>query len=129
MPEFNWLKAFANAASEANAIVLDRDRGGRNAATSVEDQFTPSDEETSALFLIDIIEMKLKRARSYYRAGNWPKFKEEMQDCANYSLFPIAIEDQGGGHYLRGSWESTRPAPEGGFAAGIQKIAEELKKA
>lgn len=107
----NWLEDFRQAIDEAAAIVLSRDSEGRNASTSVEEQFTPSGSETSAIFIIEIIEMKLKRAKSYYAAGNWPKFKEELQDCVNYSTFPIVLEDQSGEAYLRGQWEAVHGGP------------------
>lgn len=101
-----FIDQFKTVIDEAASIVTSRDEEGRNAGLQIEEQFTPSGAETSSIFIIEIIEMKLKRAKSYYIAGNWPKFVEELQDCINYAAFPIVIEDQPGEAHLRGVWQA-----------------------
>lgn len=97
----SFLDAFKEQHEIAGEIVLSRDKEGRNAEVSVKDQFTVGD-RTAAEFTMDIIEMKLKRARSYLAADNYFKFKEEMQDVSNYGIFCIVFE-------------TPTPVPKGGF--------------
>lgn len=112
----SFLPDFRRLHDEAGAIVTSRDKEGRNAEVSVVDQFTVGD-QSAAEFTMDIIEMKLKRARSYAAAGNFFKFKEEMQDISNYGIFCIVFE------------ENAKPKiPEGGLAQPIRDAYEDLPR-
>lgn len=118
----DFIDQFQETIEEAVLIVKGRDADGRNKAVSPEEQFLRSDRKASQM-VMDLIEMKIARARSYLKAGNWPKYKEELDDCINYSAFAIVFEDQPGEYYLRGEWDAAhgnKPVPEGGFAKGIQ---------
>lgn len=84
----NFIDRFTVVLDEAAEIVNSRDRDGRNAAVSVKDQFESTE------FVLGLIKMKEARARSYLAAGNFPKFKEELQDIINYAAFCIVFEEE-----------------------------------
>lgn len=106
----SFLDDFKAEHEAAGAIVLSRDKEGRNKAVSVVEQFTVGD-RAPADFVMDIIEMKLKRARSYAEAGNYFKFREEMHDVSNYGLFCVVFE-------------KPSPIPAGGLAQPIRDAAK-----
>src|SRR5678816_3723170 len=82
----SFIEDFTREQTEAREIVLSRDREGRNASAAVKEQFESSD------FVLNVCLMKIQRAKSYLAAGNVAKFKEEMQDVANYAIFTIVFE-------------------------------------
>lgn len=82
---------FARESAAAAAIVKERDTSGRNAEVDVRGQFT-TPQHTATEVVFDLIYMKMARARSYLVAGNYAKFREELQDVSNYAIFPIVFE-------------------------------------
>lgn len=84
VPDF--IDLFMAESNAARAVVEAKDAEGRNTTIPVQDQFP------STIFVLDMIRMKLNRAESYLAAENFAKYREELQDCSNYSLFAVLRE-------------------------------------